>query len=139
MAAIVEALGDGVRTTEASVRDAIKDLHQEKKLLYFRGGKAGYWLWGHTSINLELAYEEAGRVVGSHRRVTDLIKYFLDTRPIVARRHYIQTGNLRHFEVQYCSVAELERALSGELQRTNRAGEELPKNPFNQGLRNVQE
>jgi hypothetical protein len=117
--AIVAALGDGVRATETSVRDAIKDLHQEKKLLYFRGGKAGYWLWGHTSINLELAYEEAGRVVGSHRRVTDLIKHFLDTRPIVARRHYIQTGNLRHFDVQYCSVVELERALAGELQRSD--------------------
>jgi hypothetical protein len=118
-AAIVAALGDGASRTEASVRDAIKDLHQEKKLLYFRGGKAGYWLWGHTSINLEVAYEEAGKVVGSHRQVTDLIKHYLDTRPIVARRHYIQTGNLRHFEVQYCSTLELERVLADDLRRSD--------------------
>lgn len=110
--AIVAALGDGNRNTEQSICDAIKDLHQEKRLLYFRGAKAGYWLWGHTSINLEVAYEEAGKVVGSHRRVTDLIKRYLDTRPIVARRHYIQTGHLRHFQVQYCTVTEFERMVS---------------------------
>jgi hypothetical protein len=110
--AIIVALGDGVQATEESVRDAIKDLHQEKKLLYFRGTKAGYWLWGHTSINLELAYEEAAKAVGSHRKATDLVKRYLDVRPIVARRHYIKTGNLRHFAIQYCSLAELERISS---------------------------
>lgn len=113
--AIAVALGDGVQSGDESIRDAIRELHQEKKLLYFRGAKLGYWLWGHTSINLEVAYDEAGKGVGSQRRVTDIVKSYLDTRPIVARRHYIQTGNLRHFEVHYCSILELERILSGEL------------------------
>ena len=35
------------------------------------------------------------------------IKDSLESRPIVARRHYIETGNLRHFDVHYCSVNEL--------------------------------
>jgi hypothetical protein len=112
--AIIVALGDGIQAEEVRIRDSLKELHQEKKLLYFRGPKLGYWLWGHTSINLEIAYDEAGKVVGSQRRVADTIKTYLETRPIVARRHYIQTGNLRHFDVHYCSVLELERVLSEE-------------------------
>jgi hypothetical protein len=107
--AIVLALADTNPSDENRIREAIKDLHQEKKVLYFRGAKAGYWLWGHSSINLEIAYEEAGKTVGSHRRVADLIKRHLDTRPVVARRHYIQTGNLRHFQITYCEVGEVVR------------------------------
>jgi hypothetical protein len=113
--AVTTALGDGIRAKEEAIRSAIKDLHQEKQLLYFRGAKAGYWLWGHTSINLEIAYEEAGKLVGAHRSVTETIKRYLDTRPIVARRHYIRTGNLRHFEIRYCSASDLERNVSDEL------------------------
>ena len=32
-------------------------------------------------------------------RIAPLIKDRLETRPLVARRHYIETGNLRHFRV----------------------------------------
>jgi hypothetical protein len=35
------------------------------------------------------------------------IERYLEVRPIVARRHYIQTGNLRHFNVHYCPVSAL--------------------------------
>ena len=46
---------------------------------------------------------------GYHRKVTAHIKDNLETHPIVARRHYIQTGNLRHFDVAYCTLAELDK------------------------------
>src|SRR6516164_6489938 len=116
---IVLALADTSRGNQSAIREAIKELHQEKKVLYFRGAKAGYWLWGHSSLNLEIAYEEAGKAVGSHRRVADLIKRHLDTRPVVARRHYIQTGNLRHFQVTYCEVGELGRIVPESLQNAD--------------------
>jgi hypothetical protein len=116
---IVLALADTSRGNQDAIREAIKELHQEKKVLYFRGAKAGYWLWGHSSINLEIAYEEAGKAVGSHRRVADLIKRHLDTRPVVARRHYIQTGSLRHFQVTYCEVGELGRIVPESLQNAD--------------------
>jgi hypothetical protein len=34
-------------------------------------------------------------------RVSAQLKPYLDERPILARRHYIETGTLRHFEVRY--------------------------------------
>jgi hypothetical protein len=60
---------------------------------------------------LEKAYDDARRALGTLQKVAGPIRDFLETRPIVARRHYIETGNLRHFEVRYCPVAELAAGL----------------------------
>lgn len=111
-AAIVEAVGDGSYEGREEVLAVIHHLYHDKKVLYFRGKKGGYCLWSHTSLNLEASYDDAVRALGSQKRVTELIQGRLDARPIVARRHYIKTGNLRHFEVVYCSLIQLEKAAS---------------------------
>lgn len=106
--AIVAAVSDGTYEGQDKAKETLTHLHHTKKVLYHRGARGGFSLWSHTSINLDSAYDEAVRAVSSHRKVADQIKGRLDSRPVVARRHYIQTGNLRHFEVKYCSVSELE-------------------------------
>jgi hypothetical protein len=102
-------LAVGAPAAEDATRAAIQRLHRERHVLYSRGKQGGYCLWSHTSVNLDAAYEAATRAVGHHRKVTAHIKDNLDTRPVVARRHYIQTGNLRHFDVAYCTLAELDK------------------------------
>ena len=90
----------------------IDKLQQGRRILYERGAAGGFCLWPHTSVNLERAYEEASRAVGREpQRVSTLIQDYLETRPIVARRHYIETGNLRHFEVRYVPVVDLSSQL----------------------------
>jgi hypothetical protein len=106
--AIAIAVADTDTTDESKVRQAIQRLNKERHVLYLRGRSGGYFLWSHTSVNLEAAYEEAGKAVAQQQRVAQRVKEYLDNRPIVARRHYIQTGNLRHFDVEYCSLPELE-------------------------------
>lgn len=103
----------GRDTAEATnVKDAIKKLHKVKRVLYHRGASGGYCLWPHTSVNLEKAYANASRSLGpAPQRVSSLISSYLETRPLVARRHYIETGNLRHFEVRFTPVAELSESL----------------------------
>ena len=88
------------------VTDAIDILKLKKRVLYDRGIGGGLCLWPHTSVDLDAAYKNAERAVGDIQRVSERIKDHLDSRPIVARRHYIQTGNLRHFEIQYLSASE---------------------------------
>jgi hypothetical protein len=106
--AIVLAVSGEVEGISASrVRRAIKKLHAEKLLLYYRGISGGYCLWPHTSVNLERAYEESTRALGTPQRVTPLIESHLGTRAVVARRHYIETGNLRHFEVIFAPIEKL--------------------------------
>ena len=90
-----------------SVRAALGVLHTQKRILYDRGRARGLCLWPHTSVDLEKAYEDACRATDTPKHVAGLIKEELEARPIVARRHYIETGNLRHWDVRYCSVGDL--------------------------------
>jgi hypothetical protein len=89
------------------VRTALDKLQRVKRVLYDRGRFRGLCLWPHTSVDLEQTYDEARRAVHTPQRVAPLIQDLLETRPVVARRHYIETGNLRHYDVRYCPVAEL--------------------------------
>ena len=76
-------------------------------MLYDRGIAGGLCLWPHTSVDLDAAYKKAESAVGDIQRVSEQIKDYLDPRPIVARRYYIQTGNLRHFDIQYLSAIRI--------------------------------
>ena len=105
-ALIVRAVAGTRKDLHTGVRQAINTLKHEKRILYDRGIAGGLCLWPHTSVDLEAAYRNAERAIGDIQQVSERIKAYLEPRPIVARRHYIQTGNLRHFEVQYLSGSE---------------------------------
>jgi hypothetical protein len=93
------------------VKGTLRELQRGKAVLYFRGRAGGFCLWPHTSVNLERAYQDAFKAVPVPARVGAAIQSDLETRPLVARRHYIETGNLRHFAVEYAAPAELSAAL----------------------------
>ena len=104
---VVQALARHTREySREHVRNAIEILKYKKSVLYDRGIAGGLCLWPHTSIDLDAAYKNAEREIADVQRVSEQIKNHLDTRPIVARRHYIRTGNLRYFEIQYLSASE---------------------------------
>lgn len=103
----IESSGSG----RQQVVDAIAKLHQ-KRVLYLRGTAGGYCLWPYTSVNIERAYTEALKAVAQIGRVASVVAREVDTRPLVARRHYIETGNLRHFDVRCISQGQLEEELS---------------------------
>ena len=113
--AIVFAVADGTERAKATVRATLERLHRDRHVLYSRGKLAGYCLWSHTSVNLDVAYEEAGRATVNGRRVVAWVKEHLEGRPLVARRHYIQTGTLRSFDVAYCDVQDLVQQASAPL------------------------
>ncbi|HKP01938.1 MAG TPA: hypothetical protein VJU77_01130 [Chthoniobacterales bacterium] len=105
------AVAGSDRMSRGAVKSALQRLRTGKRVLWDRGAR-GLCLWPHTSVNLDKAYDDAKQKTSTaSQRVAPFVKEFLETRPIVARRHYIQTGNLRHWDVRYCSVAELARAL----------------------------
>lgn len=89
----------------------IERLHKNKRVLYRRGLSGAYYLWPHTSVDLESAYENAAKAVGTVRSVCAELGQFLEARPLVARRHYIETGNLRFFDVDYVAVADMPTAV----------------------------
>ena len=104
---VVSALSRFHHTDRKQVQNVLTKLHKDRRVLYDRGRARGLCLWPHTSVDLEKAYEDASRVVDAPQHVGSFIKDSLESRPIVARRHYIEKGNLRYFDVRYCSVNEL--------------------------------
>jgi hypothetical protein len=104
---VICALAGVDHSAQKHVRTALEKLHKGKRVLYDRGRARGLCLWPHTSVDLEKAYDDARRAIDTPQRVASLIKNSLESRPIVARRHYIETGNLRYCDVRYCSVMEL--------------------------------
>jgi hypothetical protein len=101
-AVLAAAIADG--DPEAVVGKAVVSL-KRRGLLFLRGAAGGYCLWPSTSVNLESAFEAARRALGPVERVSAQLKPYLDERPVLARRHYIETGTLRHFEVRYVEPA----------------------------------
>ena len=103
------------------IKQAIKRLHIEKHVLHYRGNAGGYCLWAYTSVNLDVTYDKASnslKQIGS-QRVSSQVETYLNPRPIVARRHYIETGNLRHFEVYFSSVEKLRSNLNYDLRESD--------------------
>jgi hypothetical protein len=104
---------DGSSDESASrVKRSLKALQRGKAVLYYRGVSGGYCLWPHTSVNLERAYQDARDALPVPQRISALIREQLETRPLVARKHYIETGNLRHFDVQFVPASDLQSAVN---------------------------
>ena len=105
--ALVCALAGVDLAVSQRVRTTVEKLRHGKRVLYDRGRARGLCVWPHTAVDLEKAYEDACRVVAPPRRVASFIAELLEARPVVARRHYIETGNLRYCDVKYCPVRDL--------------------------------
>ncbi len=93
------------------VNEAIDRLHAAGRL--FRRGAAGHLrLWPHSSVNLETALTAASAAMGPVETVGAALQDELDREPILARRHYVETGTLRYFEVRHALSGRLAEALS---------------------------
>ena len=66
---LVLATADAEVRNSDAVRAAIHRLSKETHILYQRGSIAGYGLWSHLSVNLDLVYAQARRALPSTRKV----------------------------------------------------------------------
>src|SRR5262249_29936961 len=113
--AIVACLSGPGGYAKDRVMLAVQKLHKDRRVLFRRGMSGSLCLWPHSSADLESAYDRASKAVGTIKTVTRHLDEYLDTRPVVARRHYIETGNLRYFDVQYVPVNELASILDKQV------------------------
>jgi len=105
--AICWAVAGGAKRRQAPVMRALEKLVESKRL-YFRGESRGYSLWPYTSVDIEARLNEAKKAIPHVAQISEVITEQLDARPVVARAHYIRTGNLRYFDVVYCKPEELQ-------------------------------
>lgn len=84
----------------------------DRGLLFRKGKAAGYRLWPTSSVNLYAALEAARRALGQVESVSPHLAAFVAHEPILARRHYLKHGTMRHFEVRYASADALDAAIA---------------------------
>lgn len=83
-----------------AVQAAVQTL-VDRGVLHRRGAKGGYRLWPNTSVNLHAVMSRAVRALDALDGVSAHLPPYLDQEPLLARRHYIERGTLRYFEVRY--------------------------------------
>lgn len=91
---------------------ALKKLRGTSAIIHERGASRGLTLWPHSSVNLHLALDQAEEALANEPITTRNVAAYLEQRSIVARRHYIETGNLRHFAVQYLDWSTFRECLA---------------------------
>ena len=97
----------GIALTTDGSPDNIAPVLQELRrdgLLFTRSRDGGFLLWPTTSVNLDDALKAARDALGEAGEVSRTLRSMFDPQPLLARRHAIETGTLRHFEVRYASV-----------------------------------
>ncbi len=82
-------------------------------MLFERGGTGAYRLWPNSSINLQASVEAANRAVGAIDAVAPALCDLLEGEMVLARRHYLETGTMRYFEVRYAAADNVAVAASG--------------------------
>lgn len=89
----------------------IEELKKSSKTIYDRGASGALCLWPHTSVDLEDAYSKGLAATKAGGVTLQALKANLSDEPVVARRHYVQTGALRHFDVRHVSASSAREVL----------------------------
>lgn len=110
---LVSLISDDLDRDEALA--AVRRLKDDSRILYDRGAGGGLCLWPHTSVDLAEAFEQGLAVAAQQSDVIAALRPVLPTEPLIARRHYVETGTMRHFELRYVPFAALGAALKAPL------------------------
>lgn len=110
--------------------DTIERLVSELRLLHERGTARGLSLWPHTSANLEDLLRQAEEALGGREPHASALLDYLPEKHLVARRHYVETGNLRHFSVRYVHANDAKVALKQAAEQPSEDGTIVVIVPF---------
>jgi len=99
---------------EESVRDALSSLTKQS-IAVFKKHAGSYALWEGSDVDLDARTQEAGKALGHDRDLASVLTGFAPPQPLVAKRHYLQRGTLRFFEVCYVGCANLQSELTRDL------------------------
>ena len=95
------------------VKKAVK-LLRDRGVLYERGSVRGLFLWPHTSVSLDEAFEQALQAAGEYHDPIETLCGHVRSEHLVPRASYVQTGTLRFAEVKLISANSLENLLSNQ-------------------------
>src|SRR5262249_18683686 len=101
--ALHAALKDLANTRE--IDEAIQSL-TKRRVAVFRRHTGSYALWEGSDVDLDDRVQAARQSVEQDQNLATFLTREAPPQPLIARRHYFQTGTLRYFEVGYTRLTE---------------------------------
>ena len=87
--------------TEAEIEQAVRSLSR-RSVVVFRRHTGSYALWEGSDVDIDDRLQSARQSVERDQNLAALLARQVPPRPLIARRHYFQTGTLRYFDAVYC-------------------------------------
>jgi hypothetical protein len=91
--------------SESQVNEGLERL-AKRSVVVFRRHTGSYALWEGSDIDIDDRLQAAMRSVERDQDLAAFISRQVPAQPLVARRHYFQTGTLRYYEAVYCGLAD---------------------------------
>jgi hypothetical protein len=122
---LLQALGSasGVAATGAALHLALRGAGTDKEIeaalqsllrrsvVVFRRHTGSYALWEGSDVDIDDRLQAARQSVERDQNLATFLTRQVPPQPLIARRHYFQTGTMRYFEVAYCDRADLQADL----------------------------
>ena len=105
-AAVLRAALKGV-TPEALIDEGLQSLSRQS-VIVFRRHTGSYALWEGSDVDIEDRLRVARQSVERDQNLAEFLSRQVPAQPLIARRHYFQTGTLRYFEAVYCVRGNLQ-------------------------------
>lgn len=95
---------------EAEIEQALRRLTQ-RSVVVFRRHTGSYALWEGSDVNIEDRLQAARQSVERDQSLAAFLTKQAPPQPLIARRHYFQTGTLRYFEACYADHGDFQADL----------------------------
>ncbi|MCS7051534.1 MAG: hypothetical protein NZL87_07960, partial [Thermomicrobium sp.] len=96
--------------TDAEIDEAIQSLTR-RSVVVFRRHSASYALWEGSDVDIDDRLQAARASVERDQNLAAFLTRHAPPQPLIARRHYFQTGTLRYFETCYADRGGLQADL----------------------------
>jgi hypothetical protein len=96
--------------TDAEIDEAIQSLSR-RSVVVFRRHTASYALWEGSDVDIDDRLRAARAAVERDQNLAAFLTREAPPKPLIARRHYFQTGTLRYFETCYADRSGLQADL----------------------------
>jgi len=96
--------------TDLEIDEAIQSLSR-RSVIVFRRHTASYALWEGSDVDIDDRLQAARASVERDQNLAAFLTRLAPPQPLVARRHYFQTGTLRYFQTCYADRSGLQADL----------------------------
>jgi len=115
---VLEFAFEDDRTRASDIAQALDRLQQRSVIVYRRYNNA-FSLWEGSDIDIEVKLKEARKHIDPNESLAHSLTKYFKPRPIVARRHSLETGTLRFFGVRYVDVTSFDIVINEPLGDTD--------------------